>query len=238
MLDYIVLGIVQGVTEWLPISSEGMVSLLSELFGLDEPVNTALFLHAGTLLAAIWYFRDEWRAVVAFERPRLARVLAIATAVSLPIGFVLHSYVAVTTGSTIFIITGLGLVATAALHAYRASWHLGEDTTAFITGVLQGCAVIPGVSRSGSTFFGLSLHGYEPEELLTISYMLSVPVVAASTCYLLFTAPVVWEAWPALVASALTGVASLRLVVTWSKQLSFTPFLVVMGVLSISAGLL
>ncbi|MFB6198740.1 MAG: undecaprenyl-diphosphate phosphatase, partial [Halobacteriaceae archaeon] len=113
-----------------------------------------------------------------------------------------------------------------------------RDVIAVVTGIVQGFAVIPGVSRSGSTFFTLSLGAFDPREILLYSYMLSMPVTAAAAGYLVLTEPLLFRAWPALLASFLVGVAMLRVLMRYSRRIDYVPFLLAMGTLSILGGVL
>jgi len=91
MLSYIVIGILQGIFEWLPISSEGIVALAVQLFSLKvNPIGIALFLHLGTVFAAFFYFRKEWREVLTLRDKQLMRFLLVSTLVSLPVGYVFY----------------------------------------------------------------------------------------------------------------------------------------------------
>ena len=83
-----------------------------------------------------------------------------------------------------------------------------------MAGFLQGLAVIPGLSRSGSTIFGLSLGKFDSAQILKISYMMSGPIVLASSAYLFLKNPVlVFEAWPSLISSFLVGLISLHFLI-------------------------
>ena len=99
---------------------------------------------------------------------------------------------------------------------------------ALIVGFLQGLAVIPGLSRSGSTIFGLSLNKTKPEEILKISYLMSIPVVLASSLYLFLQEPMlISESWPALIFSFLIGVLTLHFLINWAKKINFFKFAII-----------
>ena len=90
MWDYITLGILQGLFEWVPVSSEGIVALASQFFvdGVN-PIDTALFLHLGTLLAVLVYFRKDWAEILTLKNVDLFRFITIATIISLLVGLLL-----------------------------------------------------------------------------------------------------------------------------------------------------
>ena len=85
MLDYPVLGTIQGIFEWIPVSSEGMITLASGYMGIASPLQLALYLHLGTVLAVIAYFWKEIRGLP--KDPGLTRFLSIAMLASLAVGF-------------------------------------------------------------------------------------------------------------------------------------------------------
>jgi undecaprenyl-diphosphatase len=244
MWAYILLGVLQGIFEWLPISSEGIVAFSSELLTSGvNPVDIALFLHLGTFVAVLVYFRKAWKEVIQFKSPVLLRFLVIATLVSLAIGYpcyrLLHDVAA---GAVLLLVMGAGLALTALFHHLRrggeAELDHGSDRLAVLAGLLQGLAVIPGLSRSGATIFGLSLGRLSPAVVLKISYMMSAPVVLAATVYVVMKNPVLLESWPALVTSFIVGVASLSLLMRMAEKINFTLFALVFAVLCFIGGII
>lgn len=227
MLVCLFLGTLQGIFEWLPVSSEGIVALASQVFNLRvNPVDLALFLHLGTLGAVLVFFRKDWREVITLKNNKLGRFLVVSTLVSLVVGFPLYQLVRnAALGTSLLIVTGLALLVTASFHKAKKSFGIGFERLAIIAGFLQGLAVIPGLSRFASTIFGLSLGELDPPEILKISYMMSAPVVFASSAYLLLRNPVlILESWPALVSSFLVGMVTLRFLINLAKKLDFFKF--------------
>lgn len=238
----IILGILQGIFEWLPISSEGIIAITSlALKQPYSPIEVALFLHLGTVFAAIIYFRKDWKNVATLKDRKLLRFLIIATAISLILGFLIFSvirYMAVGSGGILLIVTGLGLLFTAGFHKSKIKLKLGMDKVAAIAGCLQGLAVLPGFSRSGATIFGISLSNMKPAEILKYSYMLSVPAVAFSAVYLLVTNPMLRQGWLALVVSFVVGILTLHALLKFSQKINFYKFALIFGILCISGGFL
>ncbi len=227
MVSYIVIGILQGIFEWLPISSEGIVALAVQLFSLKvNPVEIALFLHLGTVFAALFYFRKEWKEVFIFRDKEMVRFLLVATAVSLPVGYFFYKQVKdMAVGSALLLIMGAGLMVTAFFHKARKTLRINFDVLAVLSGFLQGLAVIPGLSRSGSTIFALSLGGIPPSRVLKISYMMSVPVIFASSLYLWWNNNnFLIEGWPALIFSFLVGFFTLEFLIKISEKINFFKF--------------
>ncbi|MFH1643080.1 MAG: undecaprenyl-diphosphate phosphatase [Patescibacteria group bacterium] len=241
MFKLIVLGIIQGIFEWLPVSSEGIVALLSKYLVSDfNPIEIALFLHLGTVLAVLIYFRKEWRKVIELKDNKLLRFLIISTAISFLIGYPLYNTITdFVIGSNLLILVGFGLLITAFFHKKKISLNMSEDKTALLTGFLQGLSVIPGLSRSGSTIFGLSLGSHDTEKILTTSYMMSLPVILGSTIYLFLNNPVfIIETWPALLSSFLVGLVSLDFLIKKSKEIDFFKFVLTFSVLCFLGALL
>jgi len=233
MLNQIILGIIQGIFEWIPISSEGITSLTAKFLIQDlSPIDIALFLHLGTLLAVLFYFKKDFTQLVKLKDKQLLKFLVIATIISLAIGFPIYLFIKnLTLGNSLLILTGTGLIITAFFHKAKKSFNLNSTSLAITSGFLQGLSVIPGLSRSGSTIFGLSLGRLNPEQILKISYIMSVPVVLASTIYLLLKTPTLIHYWPALIASFLVGFLTLKFLMNFSRKINFFKFTLIFGIL-------
>ena len=227
MWDYISLGIIQGIFEWLPVSSEGIVALSSQFLVKElNPIDIALFLHLGTIFSALIYFWKDWKEVFLLKNYKLVRFLIVSSLISLLIGYPIYNLVnSVIVGNSLLLVMGFGLLLTAYFHKTRRTFQIDFDKLAIITGLLQGLAVIPGLSRSGSTIFGLSLGKSTPSEMLKVSYMMSLPVVLASSFYLFLKEPIlVLECWPALISSFLVGILTLHFLINLVKKINFFKF--------------
>ena len=227
MWTYIFLGVLQGLFEWVPISSEGIIALTSQFFAKEtNPIDVALFLHSGTLLAVLIYFRRDWKEVLRLKNTKLARFLIISTLVSLAVGYPTYRLVkSMVIGNGLLLIMGFALLLTAYFHKVKKTFQIDFNKLAAITGFLQGLSAIPGLSRSGSTIFGLSLAKITPAKTLKISYMMSAPVVLASSIYLFLSNPVlILEGWPALIASFLVGMLSLNFLIHFVAKINFFRF--------------
>lgn len=231
---YIFLGTIQGIFEWLPISSQGIVALTSQFFIKDfNPIDLALFLHLGTFFAVLIYFRKEWKEVLLLRNKLLFRFLAISTIISLAIGFLFFNLVReMFVGSGLLLLTGIGLLFTAYFHKKKKVLKISSNKLAIVAGALQGLAVIPGLSRSASTIFALSLGKNNPSDILKISYMMSGPIVLASSIYLLLKDPtIIAYSWPALVASFLVGLICLKILLRISEKINFFKFAIFFSLL-------
>jgi undecaprenyl-diphosphatase len=241
-ITYSILGLLQGIFEWIPISSEGVVALAAKFLRADfNPVDLALFFHLGTLGAALFFYRKDWIGVLTFKDRKLLTFLMITTIVSLPLGFVFYKLIEqATVGASLLALTGFGLLFTAYFQKKKIVLNIREEKLAAIAGVLQGLAVIPGFSRSGSTIFGLSLAKSDPKEILRLSYLMSVPAVAASTLYLLVFkgGNFSFDLWPGVLASFLSGLLFLDVLTRMGEKINFFKFALVFAVLCFAGAFL
>jgi len=241
MLSQIVLGVVQGIFEWIPVSSEGLVALLSKFFfQSSRPLQMALFLHLGTLFAALIYFRKDWKEIILLKDKKTLKFLIISTLISLLIGFPLYKFVnSITLGASLLLLTGLGLFATSYFHKSKKRNSLSENSLALFSGLLQGFSVIPGLSRSGVTIFGLSFGRENPKEILKLSYLMSVPVGIASSLYLILEdGGIILDAWLGLLISFAVGIFALKLIFKFIKRVNFSKFTFLFGVICVLGALI
>ena len=234
MSEYIFLGTIQGIFEWIPVSSEGVVALLSQFLIEDfRPVDLSLFLHLGTFFAVLVYFRKDWQEILMFKNLKLLKFLLLATLISLAVGYPVYKMIQdLAVGGVLLTVMGFGLLITAYFNKTKRTFKISSVNLAIIAGFLQGLAVIPGLSRSGSTIFGLSLGKNDPREVLKISYLMSAPVALASSVYLFLENPsLAFEAWPALIFSFLFGILSLGFVLKITRNVSFFKFALIFSLL-------
>lgn len=199
-LEAVVLGVTQGLTEFLPVSSSGHLVLLPEFLGMPKPtVAFDVFLHLATLIAVTGYFARDWYSMVlSFVAPgrlpggtagtwrRLAMWLAIATVPAALAGVLLQSFFESLFSSTlavgIFLIVTGCLLALADLTAGRADRRrrtIGDVglLDAILIGCYQALAIAPGLSRSGATIAGGVFLGLDRPAAARFSFLLSVPVI-------------------------------------------------------------
>ena len=181
-----ILGAVQGLTEFLPVSSSGHLTLLQRVFGFDE--NSLMFvnimLHFGTLVSVCIVFRKDILAL--FKKPfKTLLMLIVATVPAAVVGVLCNSYIddafAGEKGllylAICFSLTALTLLVTEMV-AKRRKKHteLGWKNTISM-GLMQAVALFPGISRSGSTIFAGTVAGTKPEKLAKFSFLMSIPVI-------------------------------------------------------------
>ena len=193
-LQSILLGLLQGATEFLPVSSSGHLLLAQRLFGLREPeLAFDLLLHLGTLAAVLFFLRSEIVSIVSslFRRSRWTapsewgrRDIGLAILASIPTGIIgLAFHKTVETGLTFGGMGARYLVLTTLLLLTNLRLRHKEDPDriegweAVAIGVIQGLAVFPGLSRSGSTIILALLLGIAPRRAAKFSFLISVPAI-------------------------------------------------------------
>lgn len=198
LLHAIVLGILQGLTEFLPVSSSAHLSLAPWLLGWDDPgLAFDVALHLGTLVAVLWYFRKEWRALLValidilrtrrIDAPEKRQVLylIIATIPGGLAGMLLNKLAeetfrapALTAGALIVMGTLLWWVDRSRPEARPLESIRARD--ALLIGLAQMFALIPGVSRSGSTITAGRALGLDRQSAAVFSFLMSMPITAAA----------------------------------------------------------
>lgn len=272
-IEAIILGLVQGLAEFLPISSSGHLALLQNIFGVnpDKVLFFAVMLHVGTLVSVfIIYRKDIWELIVELcvtikdlvtgkglrleERPvrKLGVMIIVATIPTAVIGLLFNdlfesfynSYVAIGIG---FIVTGFIMFLAERMGAANKGIEKMNLRNALFIGTLQGIAICPGVSRSGSTLVGGLTTGLKRDFAVKFAFLISIPSILGSV---VLEMPDALEAGidPGLVGPILAGVvvsavsgfiaikAMIRLVS--NKKLSYFSYYVwVLGALTAGYGI-
>ena len=227
----LILGIVQGLTEWLPISSSGHLVLLQIILLSRSSAAFIALVHAGTLLAVSLIFRRDVFNVIksflegiselpkgsAFSSPerKLPLYILIGTVPVAILGLALAEYVDEIFGSSK--IVGVGLLITAAL-LYSTKWAGGERPLdlrrALIVGLAQSIAIFPGISRSGATISAALLSGLKREEAVRYSFLLSIPALTGFLILELMVSPAHEilnpESLVGLLSSFITGLIAIK----------------------------
>jgi len=201
MVDFLgalLLGIVQGVTEWLPVSSSGHLVLFQQFLGLDAGVSFDIMLHLSTLCVVLLAFRKDLCAVLLalirrdFESKegRMGLFIIIASIVGGAVALLFERYIAFMFRSTLVVGCALFIMGFILLSSKieRPRSALDGRRAAFI-GIAQGFTVVPGISRSGTTVTASLLSGIEREEAVRFSFLLSIPAIAGASLYALRDAP-------------------------------------------------
>ncbi|MEO0326588.1 MAG: undecaprenyl-diphosphate phosphatase, partial [Myxococcota bacterium] len=255
VVEALVLGVLQGLTEFLPVSSSGHVALGALLFGLrDAPLSLEVVLHLGTLAATLVVFgRDALRLAAAAlralgdaearksEDARMALAVVVGTLPTVVIGLGMKD--AVEAWKHLPAVVGVCLlVSAAACLATRVRSGEGEVPTlrqAFLIGVAQGLAVLPGLSRSGSTIAVAMLLGLRGEASFRFSFLLSLPAIAGASLLVLGEdgaldqlPPSVWVGGAVSLFVGLGALWALRGIVLTGRFWLFALYLVPAGLLA------
>lgn len=249
-LESVILGLVQGLAEFLPISSSGHLALLQQFFGIEEDkvLVFAVLLHVGTLISVfIVYWRDIWELIIELgltirdlctgrglrlkERPvrKLGVMIIVGTIPTGIMGICFNDFFNSLYNSVIpigigLIITGFMLVIAERIgHADRGIEQMNYRNALFI-GFVQGIAITPGISRSGSTLFGSLLCNLDRRFAVKFVFLLSIPSILGSA---VMEAPEAFasgvdmaQMGPILVGMAVAAVSGLVAIKTMIKIVS------------------
>jgi undecaprenyl-diphosphatase len=259
VFEAIVLGIVQGLAEWLPISSEGMTTLVMLNFfdkTLADALPIAIWLHTGTLLSAVVFFRKDIKEIATDipqyvksrdmqeKKDSLITFLLIATAITGIIGLPLILFAtemndfsgrlatAIIGGLLIF--TGLLQMSASKKAVHREKTGIKDS---IIVGTTQGFAALPGVSRSGITVSTLLLRNIEPAQALRLSFIMSIPAVMAADVGMgaMGLLDVSANSILALICAFISGILTIDLFIKAARKIDFSKFCIALGILSILA---
>ncbi|MFZ5907762.1 MAG: undecaprenyl-diphosphate phosphatase [Nitrospirota bacterium] len=187
MFEAIILGIVQGVTEFLPVSSTAHLILFPWIFGWEGSVDTLTFdiaLHAGTLCALLLCFWRDWLDLF-LRKQKLLGLIVLATVPGGVAGYFLNDIVEHSLRSPVLISIMLIVVGIIMLLAEKNLKKKSMETIGFqdalLIGIAQALAIVPGVSRSGITISAGLFTGLKREEAARFSFLLSTPLIAGAT---------------------------------------------------------
>ncbi len=240
IFESLFLGIVQGLTEFLPVSSSGHLVLFQKLFGIEEgALSFSIAVHFATLLSVFVVF---WRDILEMIKKPFSKLTLLVIAGTIPtviIAFAFKDFFerVFSTGATLgldFFITG-----TALLYAESArSKEKKLDETTYIDaaaiGVAQGVAILPAVSRSGLTIAGALLRGLNREFALRFSFLMSIPPILGAAVLDVYDMIKTGEGFASeigtiplivgMVAAAVSGYVAIRFMLRLLKKGSFRYF--------------
>lgn len=244
ILEAIFLGIVQGATEFLPISSSGHLVLVPAIFGLAQPdLNLIAIAHEGTLLAVLIYFRHEiweilndvikglWlRKPLFSDNARLGWLIAVGSIPAAVVGILFESFFESVFGSPtsaafFLLVTALLLVIAERILTGDKLLNQMSWKDSIIIGFFQMLALVPGISRSGSTITAGIARGFDRSTAARYSFLLGIPAILGagllSLVDLLQSGGLSTE-WPVLLAAflsaALVGYACIYFLLAWLRS--------------------
>jgi len=200
ILEALILGLVQGLTEFIPISSSGHLTIVPFIAGWDEPTLAfTVAVHAGTLVAVAWVFRDQvgrlarttlrYRSATAWEQ-RMLKLIAIGTVPAVIVGITLEGPISQAFERPVLVsfllgVTGYFLLSTETRHEHHPNPRRVEseirELDAGVIGVGQALAVLPGISRSGATIVAGMRMGLSRAAATRFSFLLSIPILIGAT---------------------------------------------------------
>ncbi|WP_438864124.1 undecaprenyl-diphosphate phosphatase [Neptunicella sp.] len=248
LIEIIVLALIQGVTEFLPISSSGHLILPSVLLGWqNQGLAFDVAIHIGSLLAVIIYFRDDIRRMLlawfgslngkVTDDSKLAWWVIVATIPAVIAGFLLKDFVEnyarsalVVASTTIIFGLLLGYAdyrATQHKNIYQLTWK-----SAIFVGLMQALALIPGTSRSGITMTAGLMAGMDRESAARFSFLLSIPTILGAGLLISLelaqtSSPIDWQAMLyGVLLSFVSAYLCIALFLSWISRIGMLPFVI------------
>ena len=256
--DAVILGLVQGITEFLPVSSSGHLVIAQEVLGVESPgVFFEVLVHVGTLVSVVWVYRATVLDLLAgavrgeAEAWSYGGRIALATFPAAFIGYLLADDIGAAFDSAVFV--GAMLLVTAAF-LWSTGAALVRDpegevdwVRGFEMGFAQAFAILPGISRSGATVTTALWRGVDPDEAARFSFLMSIPAILGAGVLELGGAVsggfevAFGPAAAAFVVAAISGILAIRLFVRMLRNRTFpafAPYVAVVGAGFVVYGLL
>ncbi|MDD5615169.1 MAG: undecaprenyl-diphosphate phosphatase [Candidatus Methanoperedens sp.] len=247
-MSYFLIGILQGILEWLPVSSKGVEALIMVKFfnkTLSEALVIALWMHIGTLLAAIVYYKMEILGILKnlknyiknpaqdTEANRLTSFITMATLLTGLIGtplllFGLDKFNFA--GNAAMLLIAFFLILTGVFQWTAKKKKNTEKEIIFkdsiYLGIAQGLTAIPGLSRSGTTVSTLMFRGYSAREALRVSFLVSIPAVFGVEVLLGLLKHSTFDILiiPGIIASFFFGLLTIKSLVKLAEKINFGYF--------------
>lgn len=270
MIEYIIIAILQGLFEWLPISSSGQVMIVSiSIFGIppEQAFSLSIWMHLGTTIAVLIKLRKDYIQIIKSIIPRKFEVegsdikkrnwliyATVGTAITAIPLYLLFKFVIIegfdaTQGDVLtLVISGFLIVTGIVLLTFRRNFgkktintvpdrELFKDSS--ISGLIQGIAILPGISRSGLTVSTILFEKYDQDQSLKLSFLMSVPVALASIGMdIIFGEGSVFgtiDIFTILIitlVSFIVGYLSMEILLKIAQKINFSYFCIFYGVIS------
>ena len=240
-VQILILSIIQGITEFLPISSQSHLILTSKLLGMsDQGLSFDIALHAGSLMAIIIYYRKEITKIMSISDEGIQYLkLIIIGSIPLPIIGLLFVDIVSENLRTINTIAFMTIVFALLLYFAERRNHDNKNsfaTLSFFTiifiGFMQTLAIMPGVSRSGIVITAALLLNYSREDSIKIAFLLSIPAIFMATVYQSMqlyevgNIEILNEHLLGMILSFIFSYITIHLFISTINKISFTPYIV------------
>jgi undecaprenyl-diphosphatase len=238
------LGAIQGITEFLPISSTGHLVILRDILGIATENGLAFdaVLQLATVLSVLVFFRKDIISLLKAsvdktkkEERKLIKFLIIGTIPAVVLGLLLQDFVETSARSTLVVAITLVLGGLVMLASERFIKERNLSTkNSFVIGLFQSLALIPGMSRAGMTIAGGYFLGLKKDLAIRFSFLLSIPIIGGSGVYKLLEIvgdkELFSSIWPQLLAGSISafvfGIISIGFLIKFLKTHSFKGFVV------------
>jgi undecaprenyl-diphosphatase len=237
MLNAIFWGVIQGLTEFLPVSSSGHLVLIPALFNRPGPdLATNAMLHLGTLGAVLVYYRSDVARMAKFDKParRLITLILIGTVPAVILGLLFEDKVEELISEPrkvafMLIVTGVILLGTTLLRLGDKEITDVQPRDSVLIGLAQALALIPGISRSGMTISAGLARGLKRTEAARFAFLLGIPVIAGAGMLQMVDAlrlgePIPATVWVGVVVAGLTGYAAIAILLRLLTRVGLAPF--------------
>ena len=248
MLFFIViLAIVQGLTEFLPVSSSGHLVLLNKFFGIENDfLLLSVILHLATLFSVVWVLRKEVWEIVKRPFGDTGKKLIIATIPTILMVLIFKAFIdSAFSGAYLpicFLLTAIIIVISEYLNKTKKTQDKSiTKKTALFMGIAQGVAVLPGISRSGSTICAGLASGKDRKEVAHFSFLMSIPIIFASLVYEVYEYVIsgqgltlaVYELIVGFVVAFITGIFAVKFMLKIVEKYSLIYFAIYLVLVSI-----
>lgn len=254
-IETAILGVIQGLTEFIPISSSGHLILVREIFGFkDQGLAFDAVLHLATVLAILVYFRDDWKNIFTslFQRKinrintqsrRLFILILVTTIPAIGVALLFadtieNQFRTIIPVASLMILTGVMFIIVERIAQTKKDLSKLSFFDALSIGLAQALAILPGISRSGATIITGMYHGLKRETAARYSFLAATPIIILAGVYSLWQLGGVVErfTWDSLaigfVAAFLSGIGAIHLLLSFLKNnrlYIFSGYLIIVG---------
>ena len=241
----IALGIIQGLTEFLPVSSSGHLVLFEKIFGINSSqlILFDIVLHLGTLFAVIIIYRKTIFEMIKNPFGEDMQKLVFATLPTVIIALIFKDFFKNSFGGNLlwlgFLITAIFMFFTSYSCKNNYQYRQLTHKNAILMGIFQGFAILPGISRSGSTISSALVQGVRRDQSSKFSFLMSIPAILGGLIFEIFDPQIATQSISFLplifgfLASAIFGYLSIKLMLKVIKKAKFFWFGIYLSILSI-----